>query len=71
MNLQLFISDKLISTILVDKDTIEDPTRLAQKKNELEEEFKELIEKSRTKPTFYLEVDSSLHRKKGKYKLPI
>ena len=71
MYIQFFIGDKLIATVMVDKDTIEDPTRLAQKKNELEEEFKELIEKSRIKPTFYLEVSSSLHRKKGKYKLPI
>ncbi len=67
MNLQLFVKDKLIASLPIDDKYTNDPFYLPSLKKELEEKYKELIEESKSKPSFSIESKSvvSSRRRQG------
>ena len=67
MNLQLFVDDKLIASLPIDNNSMNDPFYLPSLKKELEEQHKQLIEESKSQPVFSIEPKSlmSSRRQKG------
>ena len=59
MNIQLFLRDQLIVSHPINTDYMVNPTYLAGVKSQLQEKYKEVIETSRTKPTFYVRANTS------------
>ena len=55
MNLQFFLSDKLIDTVPIDYSCMNNPLYLPRIKSELQEKHKEVIEASNATPTFYVQ----------------
>lgn len=55
MNLQFFLSDKLIDTVPIDYSCMNNPLYLPRIKSELQEKYKEVIEASNATPTFYVQ----------------
>jgi hypothetical protein len=72
MNLQLFVKDKLIASHPIDNSSMSNPFYLSSIKKELEEQYKEIIEESKSTPTFCIESKSimSSRRRKG-YNFPV
>ena len=59
MNLQMFLSDKLIGSTAIDEQLLNDPSYLTKKKKELEEQFSQEMKQVTSKPQFYIEVKST------------
>ena len=58
MNLQLFVQDRLIASLPIDNSFMSNPLYLSSVKKELEEKYREIIEKSQSTPTFLLNQNS-------------
>lgn len=60
MNLQFFLSDKLIETVPIDDASMSNPLYLPGIKAQLQEKYKDVIEASTTAPSFYVQAASSV-----------
>lgn len=70
MNLQLFLCEKLVASKPIDKKSMNNPLYLSILKSELEEKYRDVIETSATKPTFYIEAKSSMNERRN-YNRPL
>ena len=64
MNLQLFINNKLIGSIPLDKSSISDPLYLPLKKIELENRHTDAIDGYAGPLTYYIEAGSSMNERR-------
>ena len=64
MNIQLFLQDQLIVSHPINTDYMVNPNYLAGVKSQLQEKYKEVIETSRTNPTFNIQANTSTSTRK-------
>ena len=64
MNIQLFLRDQLIVSHPINTNYMSYPNYLSGVKSQLQEKYKNVIEISRTSPTFYIQANSSTHNRK-------
>ena len=64
MNLQMFINDKLIGNVQIDQEHANSPEYIYQKKKELEEKHKEILEASGAVPTYFMEIRSTTENRR-------
>ena len=64
MNLQLFLKDQLIVSHPINTDYMVNPIYLSVVKSQLKEKYKEVIESSRTTPTFFIQANTSTTNRK-------
>jgi len=64
MNIQLFLRDQLIVSHPINTDYMVNPTYLSGVKSLLQEKYKDVIETSRTNPTFYIQANTSSTNRK-------
>ena len=63
MNLQLFVNDKLVASVPINSSSMTDPFYLPSLKKELEEQYRQLIEESKSQPVFCIEPKSLISRR--------
>ncbi len=66
MNLQLFVREKLITTIPLSNTSISNPLYLTAVKIELQEKYKEIIEGLKAEPTFNLVPNTTFYGRKNR-----
>ena len=64
MNIQLFLRDQLIVSHPINTNYMTNQNYLSGVKSQLQEKYKNVIETSRTTPTFYIKANSSTNNRK-------
>ena len=72
MNLQLFVKAKLITSVPLSAASVSNPVYLSSVKTQLKEKYKEVIDSSKTAPTFNVVPSSPFQNKRyGGNNLPL
>lgn len=62
----MFIDDKLIGSIQLEQNRAAEPEYMYQKKRELEDKYKEVVDASGTVPTYLIEARTTTENRKRK-----
>ena len=71
MNLQLFVKEKLITSIPINAASMSNPVYLSSVKTQLQEKYKEVIDSAKTEPKFNVVPNAPLYRRTRGYNLPL
>ena len=72
MNLQLFVKEKLITSIPINSASMSNPFYLSAVKTQLQEKYKEIIDGSKSEPMFNVVPNIPFYSKRSRgYNLPL
>jgi hypothetical protein len=72
MNLQLFVKERLVASIPISTASMSNPFYLSDAKNQLQEKYKEIIDGSKSEPTFNVVPNTPFYSKRTRgYNLPL